>query len=75
MFICGLVLEPLLTKKHSSRRFDALLDDFIGLKQLEEEELIQALTELEVDYRHDRLSEIDYQASRVELMKRMANDQ
>ena len=72
LFICWMILEPLKAASPRVRWFDALLEDCTGPSPLRREELIQALTELEVDLNSQRISASDYQASKKELLENYA---
>lgn len=64
------LFEPLVSEKPHRPRVDALAFESAVGKDLRREEAVQSLTELEVDYRDKRISEIDYHAAKREVLER-----
>jgi len=69
LLIVGFLVEPCLRSEVKRGYFDALAVDADRHRLLKNEEVLQALTELEVDYRDKRIAELDYQDARRELSR------
>ncbi len=63
------LVEPILRDEVKLGYLDALAIGADRHKLLKNEEVLQALTELEVDFRDERISEIDYFKAKKELSR------
>jgi len=67
VLVVAFLAEPIFRTGLKPGYLDALAVDADRHRLLKNEEVLQALTELEVDYRDKRISEDDYKNARREL--------